>query len=219
MKIDLHLHTSYGSSCAYMDPDQLIERAKFIGLDGVCITDHNQVWDADVIARLRKKHDYLVIGGVEVSTDCGDILAFGVHQSVLKVGRATDLRAMVDEAGGVMVIAHPFRAYPALVNAHAHSTTVGPTRAIKEACSRSELGIVDALEACNGQSSRDEVGFCYAVADSLSLGGTGGSDAHATLGVGACYTEFEDHVEDERDLIRQIKEGQFKAVDDRWADL
>jgi|TARA_B100001971_G_scaffold213685_1_gene247799 predicted metal-dependent phosphoesterase TrpH len=201
-----------------MDPDQLIERAKFIGLDGVCITDHNQVWDADVIAGLRKKHDYLVIGGVEVSTDCGDILAFGLHQSVLKVGRATELRAMVDEAGGVMVIAHPFRSYPALVSAHAHSTTVGPSRAIDEACSRSELGIVDALEACNGQSSRDEVGFCYAVAECLSLGGTGGSDAHATLGVGACYTEFEDHVEDERDLIRQIKDGQFKAVDDRWAD-
>lgn len=218
MKLDLHLHTSYGSACAYMDPDQLIERAKFIGLDGVCITDHNQVWDVDVIARLRQKHDYLVIGGVEVSTDCGDILVFGLHQSVLKVGRADELRALVNEAGGVMIMAHPFRSYPDLVGAHARSTSDGASEAIEQACSRSEFALVDALEVCNGQSAREEVRFSGAVAAHLSLGGTGGSDAHATLGVGACYTLFEEDIQDEGDLIRQIKDGQFKEVDDRWQD-
>lgn len=216
MKLDLHMHTSYGSACAYMDPDQLIEQAKRIGLDGVCITDHNQVWDEDVIERLRKKHDYLVIGGVEVSTDCGDILVFGLHRSVLKVGRAQELRGLVDEAGGVMILAHPFRSYPHLVGAHARSTTEGPSDAIEQACGRPELALVDALEVCNGQSAREEVSFSCAVAAHLSLGGTGGSDAHATLGVGACYTEFEDDIQHESDLIRQIKSGQFKGVDDRW---
>jgi len=218
MKLDLHMHTSYGSACAYMDPDQLIGQAKSIGLDGVCITDHNQVWDESVIERLRKKHDYLVIGGVEVSTDCGDILVFGLHQSVLKVGRADELRTLVDKAGGVMIIAHPFRSYPHLVSEHARNSSNGLSGPIEQACSRPELGLVDALEVCNGQSAKEEIKFSIAVADHLRLGGTGGSDAHATLGIGACYTEFEEDIFDESDLIRQIKSGQFKGVDDRWQD-
>ena len=52
MKIDLHLHTLYGSACAYMDPDQLIQQAKSIGLDGVCITEHNQIWNSEAVERV-----------------------------------------------------------------------------------------------------------------------------------------------------------------------
>lgn len=216
MKLDLHLHTSYGSSCAYMDPGQLVEQAKSIGLDGVCITDHDQIWVADVIARLRKKHDYLIIGGAEVSTDCGDILVFGLHQSVLKVGRAVELRALVDEAGGVMIMAHPFRADPDLVSAHGRHSSNGLSKEVEQVCKRPEFGLVDALEVHNGQSGMGEGDFTAAVAKRLNLGGTGGSDAHAILGVGACYTVFEDDIHNEGDFIRQIKEGRFYGVDDRW---
>src|SRR4030042_1432706 len=114
MKIDLHLHTLYGSACAYMDPDQLIHQAKLMGLDGVCITEHNQLWDKAAIERLRDKHNFLVIGGVEVSTDLGEILVFGLHQSVLQVYDAVQLKALVDEVDGAMVMAHPFRSEPEL---------------------------------------------------------------------------------------------------------
>ena len=52
--------------------------------------------------------------GVEVSTDLGEILVFGLHQSVLQVYDAVELRTMVDEVDGVMVMAHPFRSEPEL---------------------------------------------------------------------------------------------------------
>ena len=92
-----------------MDPDQLIKRAKEIGLDGVCITEHNQLWGQETIERLRHKHDFLVIGGVEVSTDCGDVLVFGLHRSVRDVFYLQDLKKMVTDANAVMILAHPFR--------------------------------------------------------------------------------------------------------------
>ncbi len=216
MKLDLHIHTSYGSSCAYMDPGQLVERARHIGLDGVCITDHDQIWQDEVIERLREKHDYLIIPGVEVSTDCGDILVFGLHESVLNVVRAAELRELVDEAGGVMIMAHPFRGDPNLVSSYVHGGSNGLSKEVEEACERPEMKLVDALEVYNGMSGMGEVDFTTAVAKRLNLRGTGGSDAHATLGVGACYTVFEDDIRDEGDFIRQIKEGRFYGVDDRW---
>lgn len=218
MKIDLHMHTSHGSSCAYMDPDQLINRAKVIGLDGVCITDHDQVWHESAIKRLGEKHDFLVIGGAEVDTDVGEMLVFGVHQSVLNVYDVQDVRDMVDDAGGVMVFAHPFRKEPALVSAYVHSSENGSagSRELAEVSERPSFKLVDGMEVYNGQSSRTEVGFAATVANHLGLTGTGGSDAHAILGVGSCYTLFEDEVRDERDLIDQIKAGRVRAVDDRW---
>jgi len=45
MIIDLHVHSSVASPCSSAPVDVLIEEAKKIGLDGMCLTDHNHVWD------------------------------------------------------------------------------------------------------------------------------------------------------------------------------
>lgn len=219
MKIDLHSHTSHGSSCAYMDPAQLVERAKQVGLDGVCITDHDQIWARDAIQRIRDRHDFLVIGGAEVSTDCGEILVFGLHESVLKVGSASELRAMVDDAGGVMILAHPFRGEPELVSAHAggeyetDGQEPGPFDALAQ---RPVFQFVDGMEVYNGQSGMWEAVFTADVAAHLNIPGTGGSDAHAVHGVGSCYTAFDGTIRSEDDLVEEIKAGRCRAVDTRW---
>jgi predicted metal-dependent phosphoesterase TrpH len=219
MKIDLHLHTLYGSSCAYMDPDQLIHQAKMIGLDGVCITEHNQLWDKAAIERLIDKHDFPVIGGVEVSTDLGEILVFGLHRSVLKVYDAVELRAMVDDVDGVMVLAHPFRSEPELFSRFDVPDNKLDKRMIEriqKVGTRPIFYLLDALEIYNGRAGFNETAFTGAVAQYVNLPGTGGSDAHAILGVGACYTVFQEKINDERDLINQIKQRRFQGVDDRW---
>ena len=92
MKIDLHTHTVYGSGCSHIDPSALVEQAKRVRLDGVCITEHNQLWVPERIERLSRKHNFVVIGGVEVLTGCGEILVFGLHESVRWVRYAEDLR-------------------------------------------------------------------------------------------------------------------------------
>ena len=202
-----------------MEPGELVKRAKTVGLDGVCITEHNQIWDRKAIERLKNDHDFLVIGGVEVSTDCGEILVFGLDRPVLNVYRAHELRKMVDQAGGVMILAHPFRFEPGIVGAYNSSRSAG-SRGLSEIIGpvfeRPVFKMVDAVEVYNGRSGIEEREFTAMVATRLNLKGTGGSDAHASLAVGSCYTVFENEVRDEGDFIAQIKNGGFYGVDHRW---
>ena len=43
--------------------------------------------------------------------------------------------------------------------------------------------------------------------------GTSGTDSHAIGDIGKCATYFERNIEDERQLIEEIKAGRFYAVD------
>ncbi len=219
MKIDLHVHTSYGSSCSYMEPDQLIESAKAAGLDGVCITEHNQFWSPEAVLRLRKKHNFLVISGAEVSTDCGEILVFGIYQSVVNVFEAKKLKSIVDQAGGVMVLAHPFRSEHRTIQEHLQEEEDGSNNGftnLEAVCERPVFSMINALEVYNGRSGLSEADFAALVAERLNLGSTGGSDAHGSPAVGSCYTVFENNIKSERDLIEEIKGGRFYGVDPRW---
>jgi hypothetical protein len=47
----------------------------------------------------------------------------------------------------------------------------------------------------------------------MNLKGTGGTDSHAISDVGKCATYFERQINDERELIAEIKAGNFYAVD------
>jgi predicted metal-dependent phosphoesterase TrpH len=161
----------------------------------------------------------LVIAGVEVSTDQGEILVFGLHRGVRDLFRAEELRKRVDEEGGFMILAHPFRNEPSLYASFPFVLPPPEKRSFPEVRGvgeRTVFTLVDALEVYNGRAGRQETAFARAVAEHLNLGGTGGSDAHAVLGIGACYTRFFEPVRDERDLIVQLKKGNYQAVDARW---
>ena len=220
MKIDLHVHTSHGSGCAYMDPDQLVQKAKFVGLDGVCITEHDQLWSRDNIERLKIKHDFLVIGGVEVSTDFGHVLVFGLYDSVREVGTIRELRKIVNKEGGVMILAHPFRYEPDIIGAHFLSISNGSSssKELEKVCKDPDFKLIDIMEVYNGRSGINEINFTALVAKRLGLKSVGGSDAHATLELGTSYTVFEKEIKDEEDFIAQLKSGQFFGVDDRWSE-
>ncbi len=214
VKIDLHTHTSHGSACSYMDPDQLILRAKAVGLGGVCITEHDHVWDVRAIERLAERHDFLVIGGAEVSTDCGHVLVYGLHQSVRDIYYLDDLRRMVEAAGAVMIMAHPFRYEPNLVDVFTRLRNDEDW--LDDLCERAMFQGLDALEICNGRSGFREQDLAALVANRLNLRQTGGSDAHAALEVGSCYSVFADTIRDEEDFIARIKRGAYRGVDPRW---
>lgn len=220
MKIDLHVHTSYGSGCAYMEPDQLVWQAKSIGLDGVCITEHDQIWSTGNIERLKKKHDFLVIGGVEVSTDFGHILVFGLHDSVREIASISELWKIVNKEGGVMILAHPFRYEPDIVSAHFRSLSDGSlsSNEFEGVCENPAFKMIDVMEVYNGRSGIREINFTQMVAKRLGLKAVGGSDAHATLELGTSYTVFEKEIKDEGDLIAQLKNGRFFGVDTRWSE-
>jgi hypothetical protein len=188
-----------------MEPSALVQRAKRIGLDGVCITEHNQPWARKTIETLSKEHDFLVIGGIEVTTNLGEILVFGLHQSVVNVWEAEELKEMADEAGGVMIAAHPFRGQigPASATFSKYPLTV------ETASQRPVFQMVDAIEVFNGRSGPEELNFARAVSERLNLKGAGGSDAHNGASVGWCVTIFENRITVEEELIAEIRAGRF----------
>ncbi len=78
--IDLHMHSFPASPCSSVSVDQLIQEAKRIGLDAICLTDHNYVWEAERVKDLSQKHGILVLRGNEIITDQGDMLVFGMDE-------------------------------------------------------------------------------------------------------------------------------------------
>ena len=109
MLIDLHAHTWPRSHDSVLNPDDLVVRAKQAGLDAICFTEHDTVWDQKSIEELRAKHNFLVLAGVEISTDDGHIIAFGIDRYVFGMHRSRELATYTDRADGVLVAAHPYR--------------------------------------------------------------------------------------------------------------
>lgn len=200
--VDLHTHTRFGSNCSYMEPAQLVQRAKEVGLDAVCITEHNAAWEEDAIRALSEQSGFCVLGGVEVSTELGDVLVFGVRALLLAGSRIEDLRRLVDEEGGLMIAAHPFRG----------CYRPGAPMNVEDVAGSPIFRCVDAVEVFNGTSPWPEVEFGCAVAERLSLPGVGGSDAHSPLSVGRCYTEFERKVASVEELVGELRGSRFRAV-------
>ena len=52
MRIDFHTHTTRGSADSNLDPLAMIDQAQKIGLEGICITEHDNAWSDAAI------HDY-----------------------------------------------------------------------------------------------------------------------------------------------------------------
>ena len=68
---DLHTHSAY-SDGTWM-PDELIAEAERIGLSAIALTDHNTVAGLPELFRAAKGKNVEAVGGVELSTDYGEV--------------------------------------------------------------------------------------------------------------------------------------------------
>lgn len=208
MIFDMHCHTRYGSSCSYMFPEEMVRQAVKVGLDGICITEHDLPWDRNATRRLSEQFGILVIGGMEVSTAYGEVLVWGLHESIFDVQDIQDLRRRVDRAGGVMVAAHPFRGAQSLVR---WDPAKGLVPKIDEALRLPIFEVVDAMEVFNGMAPDWELDLCSAVCDRLPIMGTGGSDAHNVGTVGNCVTILDRPVATEEEFYEEIRASRYRA--------
>jgi len=203
--IDLHVHTSEASPCSSAPLGDLVTEAKRIGLDGICLTDHNHVWDPKTLAELRKRHDFLILRGNEIATDQGDMLVFGFDEDIKEVMRLTELRRKVLKTGGFIIAAHPFRGFLTFGIGQLGLT---PEKAME----RPLFQHVDAVEVLNSKVSDKENRFSSQVAAGLGLPGTGGSDAHEVEEVGVYATRFSDTITNEEELVEALKGGSYSPI-------
>jgi predicted metal-dependent phosphoesterase TrpH len=107
--IDLHIHTTAGSADSNLRPPVLRERALALGLPAVMISEHFRVWNDVEAAELAGDTGLVVLRGMEWNTELGHILVIGVEQYHSDLRNVAELRRYVDDCGGVMIGAHPFR--------------------------------------------------------------------------------------------------------------
>jgi predicted metal-dependent phosphoesterase TrpH len=206
----MHVHTTVGSYDSNLSPLELIQQGKVSGLDGVVVTEHDHGWDLDLARKLGREHDFLILCGMEVSTDLGHVLVYGLEEYVSGILYAETLRQVVDKVEGVMFAAHPYRR--AFVQTNGRWDAPKPTLTVQEAADRTIVQLVDGLEVYNGATGDRENAMAMAVREYMGLRGIGGSDAHSEHGLGCCVTAFERRIRNERELIEELRAGRFRAI-------
>lgn len=91
MIIDTHIHENKYSFDSFIDLKEGIDTAKLMGLDGICITNHDNNNLRNELGDYIKINGVLVIVGAEILTHQGDILVFGLKDIPKEMMDAGDL--------------------------------------------------------------------------------------------------------------------------------
>lgn len=205
---DIHLHTDYYSGCSVISPQQLIQRAIQMRLDGIAITEHGIRWPDDRFNQLRRLADpynLILINGQEVHTYSpqngmeGEFLVFGVKKSMGSDFSAQELVARVHGEGGILIAAHPYK-----WSRHGRQRYYGAGDRVYELK-------LDGLELYHPHHDEESLQKVRRAMEKLGLPGTGGSDAHQPHVIGCCVTIFAEQVRSEEDFIREIRAGNIQA--------
>jgi len=195
MLMDLHFHTELFSRDSRMSLEAGLKQARAMGLDGVCITEHDVLAQYANLDEIAARYGLVVLTGVEILTLDGDILCFGLDQVPEVKIDADTLTSLLDTMGGATVAAHPYR---------------DNNRGVKDALF--ELSHLTAVEGYNGNTSAGDNLRAVRSARELALPVTGASDAHSVDRVGMFATRFAEPVYTMDDLIAALRGGQYNPV-------
>jgi predicted metal-dependent phosphoesterase TrpH len=181
---------------------ELIQEAKRIGLDGFCLTEHQVLWETHEVTTLARNNGIKIFRGNEITTAQGDVLVFGLDKDIQGIIHAKKLYEEVKSADGFAIAAHPFRGFKIF--------GVGQLGMdLDQACTKKLLQYVDAVEVKNGRVSDSENQLAMEVSERLGLVATAGSDAHEIGALGTWVTCFKNDIHSEKDLIRELRNGNF----------
>mgnify|MGYP001587061649 FL=1 len=197
MKIDMHMHTIYSDGAN--TPEQMVARAKAVGLNGIALTDHNTIAGIERTRIAAKAVGLLLVPGKEVAImhegkRIGEILCLFLEKDTKKdiypVNKIADLFDELKDQDAVCSIPHPF---DDLIRKQ------GVVAVLEKKGKKP-----DAVEVMNGRNSAymNALGLEYALKN--KLGQTAGSDAHRMEEVGHCYTFCEaNNLEEFRKMIKK----------------
>lgn len=185
-KIDMHVHSYYSYDDGINSPEEIIKSAEDVGLDGLAITDHDNLEGAIKASKIET--DLLIIKGCEISSRDGHILAYGISELIPKGLGASETIDMIHAQDGLAVASHPYDSRRSGVGDLIHSLPF------------------DAIEALNGHYINDK-GRTRRICEEKSYPMVAGTDAHMAKEVGSCYTLFESI----DDYKAEIKSGRTRV--------
>lgn len=193
MLIDLHCHTLPLSTCSALEADQLVALARERGLDGICLTEHDRAWPEAELQALRERTGFPIFSGVELTTDQGHVLAFGLDDPRRFSAIAREVHEAARACGALLFLAHPAR-----------------DGLLKVTYDTVEFFM--SVEAVNGSDSRLQNMAASGLAHGFRLPGIGGSDAHTPAEVGRAATRFPARIETQAELLEALRAGTYEAV-------
>lgn len=209
MILDMHLHTaaSDDSTATIEGYIQLILAYRQIHpFDGFILTEHRTYTPGLNLQRYWDEYGVLVLQGIEMDTNLGHLLVYGVNDRVLErfdlSKRMHDGRRVVAELtdlGAVAAPAHPFResAFGSVMERNA-----------------SEVAGIRILEGYNGQNRQQQNERAAALAGQHEFRCLGGSDAHylSPKWFLTCATEFDDTITSMADLVEALHYGSYRPI-------
>ncbi len=202
--LDLHVHSTDGSDDAGGSVEGYLKwiaarRAHGQRIDGFVVTEHRRFDPDRDYSALAAKYDTVVLRGVEVETDIGHVLVFGVTPEFLAKFDLTSVSLPYDdvfrtawETGGIAVGAHAGRPRIGCVE---HVDDRGVT-----------LEGVRVIEALNGGSNDYENGRAFDLAEARGLRVVGASDSHFVSALGRCLTRFDRDIKTMDDLVATLRD-------------
>lgn len=176
VRVDCHSHTMWSGDCT-TTPDELHDAVVAAGIDVLCVTDHNTIAGAEVLAR---ELPCRVVVGQEVRTHAGELIGLFLDER-LPAGLAPDDAARrIRAQGGLVYVPHPFDPARANLRADALDALVA-------------AGLVDVLEVRNAKTTpeaRNEAAAAYAARHGLTAGA--GSDGHVPDALGSVVVDVAD---------------------------
>jgi len=162
------------------------------GLGAIAITDHNTTIGSLEAQRFANKYGIIVVPAMELSTDSGELLAYGITSKIQKnlpIKQAIDL---IHEQGGIAVAAHPFnKKHPNL----------DFSRIDEDIIKKLNIDVLEVFDVLHG---RVDAHFLD-LAKQMDIGITGGSDAHIHYQIGKGLTILPDSCVTWQDIIEAIK--------------
>ncbi|MCX7150873.1 MAG: PHP domain-containing protein [Rhodocyclales bacterium] len=201
MWIDTHCHTKH-SYDNWLEPLDLIRRAKALGLDGVCITEHYSYEASEPVEWMGREEGLMVLRGVEIATDRGHLLAYGMLDDGWNVwGRDSylpleEVIERINAIGGICAPAHPFR-------------EIGFSAMLDGLL---ELQGIAAVESHNGGNIDSDNELAIKASTHMGLPTLGGSDCHKLAAVGRCATEFSTPIRDMTSFLAAVKAGACRGA-------
>ena len=193
MKIDLHVHTVY-SEDSTLQLDDIIRAVGEVKLDGLAITDHNEIKGAQALQQIAP---FLVIVGEEIMTADGEITGYFLHEKIEPGLSLLDTIQQIKAQAGLIAVPHPF------------------DRLRSSALKRNKLdlitGYLDLVEVFNSRNIFQKDNHLAEVfAERSGFGKIAGSDAHSASEIGSAWIEIETFC-GAADFLNKVKEATFTA--------